>query len=260
MDKHPNRLTKIEVLLDKLNLLHTSLQAGDTPDKYELQLMRRYALQLVDMLDDPAVEDEIPVTNDDQAIPADLPVFTMDTPIAVDEPDAEPDGFEVEMEEPVQELPQPESAIDTGLFFVNEAEEEAEETASADHDMFDIGTTDQAETLAEEEDDLPAMPPAEEASLNDIFKQAQKDLADQLKEKPIQSLKQEIDLNEKFWFIQELFEGDSQRFNALLELLDQETEFSAAEQKVGEFVSRYDWQEKEKAAAKFMQLVQRRYM
>lgn len=258
MDKHPNRLTKIEVLLDKLNLLHTSLQAGDTPDKYELQLMRRYAMQLVDILD-VAEEQDNPVRNDDNAIPDDVPVFTMETPVAADEPNAEPAGFEIAAEEPVQELPASESTTDAGLFFVNEVEEK-EASAPADHDMFALDPADQIETPAEDESASVVTPPTEEASLNDIFKQAQKDLADQLKEKPIQSLKQEIDLNEKFWFIQELFEGDSQRFNALLELLDQETDFSAAEQKVGEFVSRYDWQEKEKAAAKFMQLVQRRYM
>ena len=74
--------------------------------------------------------------------------------------------------------------------------------------------------LEEEEEEEKEIEP-DDASLNDRFKKEESVLIDRLKDKPIDSLQLEIDLNEKFWFINELFNGDSAAFNQLLKALDE---------------------------------------
>lgn len=253
MDNHQRSLTKIEVLLDKINLLHTSLQAAEQPDKYDLQLMRKYAQQMVEELEGLDESNGTASKTIDSPAPSSAPLFDFGSP---------EDPAQVEediVDEDNEQQSEPETEVPS-FSFVDDAPADNE---PEDEPTSVFATSPLIEDTTDDEEDEPVtlnQDTSDEASLNDIFKGEQKDLADHLKDKPIQSLKQEIDLNQKFWFIQELFEGDGSRFNQLLGELDQLHHFTEAERKIESFVGQYDWQEKEKAAAKFMQLVQRRYV
>lgn len=263
MSNHQRSMTKIEVLLDKINLLHSSLQTAGQPDRYDLQLMRRYAHQLAEVLDvefnTPDEDDVIPPA---AALPSASPVFDFDTPGPA------PAAGSTEQNEP-----EPESEIspsasgegeptldNPGFSFVQDEPGTADFESTNDPSPDSGSPFDTDNPDPEEEAKASFAHETDEASLNDIFKIEQKDLADQLKDQPIQSLKNEIDLNQKFWFIQELFEGDGPQFNQLLTDLDQLHHFGDARHKIESLGRQYHWEEKTKAAEKFMQLVRRRYV
>lgn len=260
MNDYQRSMTKIEVLLDKINLLHATLTATDQPDQYDLQLMRRYAQQLSEVIEEELPSESKPVASlrDDNPTPSNEPsgpVFSFDT--------EEPESSDVPVvdQEHSDEAEEQETQPPAFSFVQDEQEQESPKEQSIPPSFVaEEDQADEAEAEGEDNDNLAANR-EEEASLNDIFRGEQKDLADKLKDQPINSLQQEIDLNQKFWFIQELFDGDNQRFNDLLQQLDRLRSYADAEQHIKEEVlSHYDWTANEKAASRFMQLVQRRYV
>lgn len=260
MNDYQRSMTKIEVLLDKINLLHTTLSATDQPDQYDLQLMRRYAQQLAEVIDDELPTESKPAASlhDNTSAPTNEPsgpLFSFDT--------EEPESSDIPVADQEHSDEVEDQAADPPAFsFVQDEQEQESPAAHSEPPSFVEEEDRQEETDAEREDnDTNAANREEEASLNDIFRGEQKDLADKLKDQPIKSLQQEIDLNQKFWFIQELFDGDNQRFMELLQQLDRLRSYADAEQHIKEEVlSHFDWSAKEKAASRFMQLVQRRYV
>lgn len=271
MDNIQRSLTKIEVLLDKINLLHTAIQAADQPDKYDLTLMRRYAQQLADALEDLEAKEESAPN------PASSPTHRQDISPASTSPDPSPPAETQEdtPDEPEdtplrntttdKETPEPKSS-DAGIApsfeFVAPGEEEDKQanlTKKKETGAAEEGNDTVAENAPPEADHTTRS--AEGASLNDIFKQEQPDLAEKLKDQPISSLQQDIDLNEKFWFIQELFDGDGELFKTLLNDLDRLRTFEDAEACIRQATEgRFDWSQQQNAARKFMRLVRRRYV
>lgn len=89
-------------------------------------------------------------------------------------------------------------------------------------------------------------------SLNDRFKQETVELADKLKQTHNKDLKDLFELNERFTFINELFEGDSDHFNKTLKDLERCGSLEEATQYLNDHVeARYDWSEKDNYANKF---------
>lgn len=95
-----------------------------------------------------------------------------------------------------------------------------------------------------------------------MFKQAT-DLAAKLSESPIHNLSQVLGLNEKFYYINELFGGDAAKFNQAVDFLNTVGDFDRARTYMEEqLIEQLGWMKKEKKnlAKEFVKLVRRRYL
>jgi hypothetical protein len=78
---------------------------------------------------------------------------------------------------------------------------------------------------------------------------------------PIKDLKAAIGLNEKFLFINKLFDSSSQQYNEAIERLNAAESFSSAKRIIDEELSpKYDWQAHGDVVKEFVELVERRFI
>lgn len=99
-------------------------------------------------------------------------------------------------------------------------------------------------------------------SLNDKITTGRSDLslADHMQLKPIGDIKAAIGLNDKFQFINELFEGSSDRYAEAVSLLNSCSGSLEAEQLFADLKLRYNWNEQHQGWKKLQEFVIRRYM
>ena len=94
-----------------------------------------------------------------------------------------------------------------------------------------------------------------------VKKQEDKSLADTLNKKPIKELKAAIGINEKFLFINELFDGNLQEYNNSIAALNQCQSYSEATTFIKNNLSgKYKWEEENKYVLSFLDLVKRRFL
>ncbi len=75
----------------------------------------------------------------------------------------------------------------------------------------------------------------------------------------IDSLSGAFGLNDRMQFINELFEGDSEKFNATIEALDNQVSKEAAKIKLSEIAAQHQWEPDDVLVEDLVKLVQRRY-
>lgn len=99
-------------------------------------------------------------------------------------------------------------------------------------------------------------------SVNDRFAQSEtSSLADQLSKQPIKDLINAIGINEKFLFIEQLFNNDGISYNAELTVLNSMDSFEEAINYINnELQNKFDWKLKGTVEKKFIRLVERRYL
>jgi len=99
-------------------------------------------------------------------------------------------------------------------------------------------------------------------SLNDRIISGRSDLslADRMQLKPISDLKSAIGLNDKFQFINELFEGSSDRYTEAVNLLNSCIGIKEAEMLLADLKSRYSWNDQNQVWKKLREFIVRRYM
>ncbi len=85
----------------------------------------------------------------------------------------------------------------------------------------------------------------------------EKPVASQLQEKPIADLTKEIGVHDRFLFTKELFDGDSKSFEETLNRVNQFNEISEALIYIQE---NFSWNENNKAANKFIELIRRKLL
>jgi len=96
----------------------------------------------------------------------------------------------------------------------------------------------------------------ENVSLNEKLKLNSFEVADKLKFGERKNLKDKIDLNERYVFIQELFEGDAEYFNKSLRKLDECNSIEQAQDYIKTSIEvKYSWEEKQKYATRFIELI-----
>lgn len=96
-------------------------------------------------------------------------------------------------------------------------------------------------------------------SINDQFSGPEM-LADQLKKSIIKDLRKEIDINDRFWFTQELFNGDAREYEDTVRALQKMTGFNEASAYLNSNVkSRFEWSGKDRIVGKFLNFVRRRF-
>ena len=93
------------------------------------------------------------------------------------------------------------------------------------------------------------------------YKQPTLNLADKLKDTPIQELVKAISISKKFEFINELFKGNADAYKACISSVESAGSFEAAANFIESNVAdTYAWDENENLAAEFFLLVKRRYL
>ncbi len=102
----------------------------------------------------------------------------------------------------------------------------------------------------------------ESPSLNDKITSLKNDqtLADRMQLKPIDDLKTAIGLNDKFQFINELFEGSSGNYIDALNMLNACSSEKEANLLFADFRTRYNWDEKNSVFIKLRDFINRRYL
>lgn len=113
-------------------------------------------------------------------------------------------------------------------------------------------------TIADEEEEhvAPARP-----TLNDNFRKApQASLADTHSNQRIDSLKNSISINQRFSFINELFDGDNMHYYQTIQALDTMPDETTAKQYVtAELATKYDWTKKQDHVNKLLRLIERKF-
>ncbi len=88
------------------------------------------------------------------------------------------------------------------------------------------------------------------------------DIGTSMQQKPIKNLKASIGMNEKFLFINELFDGDIEEYNNAIDKLNSFDSLDEAFNYINQLNENYSWEEQDSSETidKFAYLVQRRYM
>ena len=90
-------------------------------------------------------------------------------------------------------------------------------------------------------------------------KTADETMAEKLQHKRIADLKAAIGINEKFQFINELFDGNMKEYNCAVDQVNNFSSHSEAESYIANLKDVYKWQPDNHIADSFMELVQRRF-
>lgn len=99
-------------------------------------------------------------------------------------------------------------------------------------------------------------------SINDWFGNGQKQgtLGDRLKKKPVKDIKVAIGINEKFLFINELFNGNMHDYNDAIKNLNRAGSLENAAQIFDELAQKYKWDKDAQSTLQLLDFVERRYM
>jgi hypothetical protein len=94
-----------------------------------------------------------------------------------------------------------------------------------------------------------------------IKKKEDNSLVEKLRHTPISDLRTAVGVNEKFQYINELFGGNYDDYNASIELLNKCKSFTDAEIFIAENIfDKYKWEAENRNVANFMDLVERRFL
>lgn len=85
-------------------------------------------------------------------------------------------------------------------------------------------------------------------------------VSDHLHKIPVKDIKATIGLNEKFQFINQLFNGDSQKYNASVDVLNSCGSSSRAQDFMKNISQEYNWEKQPSIASLFMDIVERRFL
>jgi len=101
----------------------------------------------------------------------------------------------------------------------------------------------------------------EKKLLNEVLSETKTDksLAAKMKKSPIKDLKVAIGINEKYKLINQLFEGNLQKYNESISKLNEFGNFEEAEKYINSLKTEYNWEENNEVYAELCELVTRRY-
>ncbi|PTX15306.1 hypothetical protein C8N40_108198 [Pontibacter mucosus] len=114
----------------------------------------------------------------------------------------------------------------------------------------------------EEDDELEEVAANARPTLNDNFRKAAapSSLAAAHSNRKIDSLKNSISINQRFSFINELFDGDNLTYYQTIQTLDNFTDADSAMQYItGTLAGKYDWSRKQEHVSKLLKLVERKF-
>lgn len=89
---------------------------------------------------------------------------------------------------------------------------------------------------------------------------ADSSVADKISAKPLKDLKAAIGINDKFLFINELFKGDLQEYNRMIERLNAAPNKAEADLILSEMREKFEWSKKTEVETRLMVFVNRKFM
>ena len=114
-----------------------------------------------------------------------------------------------------------------------------------------------AEPVQPQEDEVEM----EQLSLNDQMAEAKEEtLASKLRRQPVKDLPQAIGINQKFLFMNDLFEGENDVYKDAVVKLNECSGLAEAKVLTGSLAEKYGWDWKSDSVKLFMDLVERRYL
>lgn len=135
---------------------------------------------------------------------------------------------------------------------VENVEKVFDEIKEAKSEEFSILKTEKPESLVEK---FQGKRKTMTDSLSNQIKE--KPVASQLQDKPISDLTKEIGVHDKFLFIKELFNGDSNQYEKTIDRVNQFSDITEALIYIQE---NFSWNENNKAANKFIELIRRKLL
>lgn len=84
-------------------------------------------------------------------------------------------------------------------------------------------------------------------------------LADQLKKSRIEAIGASLTLNDRIRFAKNLFGGNSETFNAAIQLLDSQRSMMDAQELLRQYAGQFTWNQEDKTTMDFYELVERRH-
>lgn len=102
----------------------------------------------------------------------------------------------------------------------------------------------------------------EPASLKEkiVTSKGEKSVSDKLHHQKIDDLKKSIGINEKFLFINELFEGSNASYNEQIDKLNTSGSISQARSIIDSLIAKYNWDTSQEIVKKLLNLVERRFL
>ena len=238
--KNPDILKEITTTLDAL-ARSKDLQ---TLSLLELDLLKEKVRMFYDRLNELPVADPVPESKPE---PQRVVVFRINLVEQIDSQEffedihqSESEDLEIESEQLIpataeEEAPEPEK-------------EHESQAPVEDSDSLDLFTT-----AAPEEETLTVIDKIAD-------KTDHKSVADHLQMKSkIETLKDAIGINEKFFFINELFDGSLSDYNGVIDALDRQTSLEQTVAYLEELTQSYDWKGRQEALGQLKEFIQLKY-
>lgn len=148
------------------------------------------------------------------------------------------------------------------LNLATEKKEEKPSQHSAQSSIFMSEETQHEQTYTQEEiEENHDQEEKKELSLNEKLAQSQQkmSLAEKLQKKPIADLRSSIGLNQKFLFMNDLFEGENTAYNSAVDQLNNFSSMDDAKNFLLSLGTKYSWDLDSESVIQFTELVERRY-
>jgi len=223
---------EIDLSLDKMKRMYNTLlkmKTGSEIDKSNL------AKQEVDQIEKPETKDSTEEIGD----------YIHSTEVVSEETEIKNEEIiALEEKEPPMEFP----AEDKTEEKAEKSEEEITEEIKAG-DVLDLFDEPSANKNPE---------PSEK--VNEIQEGSEKEtVADKLHKNKLVTIKSAIGINEKFFFLNELFAGDLQVYNDNIELLDSKDSFEEARSSFDELSEKFQWSEELEAYTQLLQMIENKF-
>ena len=101
--------------------------------------------------------------------------------------------------------------------------------------------------------------PIQKEETKSAKKKSEESVGEKLQHKKITDLKASIGINEKFQFINELFEGNMKEYNVAIDQINNFTALEDAENYMADLQEMYKWNKENPITLNFIDLVQRRF-
>ncbi|XOV66765.1 MAG: hypothetical protein ACFHU9_14155 [Fluviicola sp.] len=276
-------------LLDQLNGLVNSMEQGElnleqlndlekvTRTLHERSIILRYKAYEASAWGDTQEENDEPVVEVKQQEEVEPVVSESDEVVEKEieeeeashnEPEEEP-AFDFAIFDEQEETPGTQS-VDIEEETKAEAEPEEVEATSIEPETVEevktvidpVSPPEPADEIKIESEEIPPVPkpePASGGSFLDRFAQQDNSVAGRFSAGPLNSLIGAFGLNERLRFINDLFDGSSEKFSDAIKALDSQSDLDAARIKAASYAEENEWDPEEEVVAEFMNYLNRRY-
>ncbi len=235
------KITELEIMIDKLNILFQSVKSDGELDKFEIELLKKYVLQMQEKLNAWQVVQPPTLKIEKTEIPAIIQVepqqeINATEIIKIEEKPLEKEVVDQEIEKEIQIYNPPVVELKLDLNPPKQKEEKK-----------------LVEKLRDLSDD------EKNKALNVKLSSNKKTLAERIQSSKAKDIISVIDLNDKLFFIKDLFSGDVDGYNSVLKKINTMLTFEEVKGYIKNDVSKqYDFSEEE-SVDRFLEVVKMKF-